>query len=127
LAVPAILVTPLDSPVNVIDPPKDTAPPPDNVPEVLIVMEELDKLELVTPPVAKDTAPSVTEKLVDEKEAIPLAVVDASPILTLDEIVGLWGSPVIVTLAPGVKVYKTLGALNSPEKEASFPDKEPFI
>jgi hypothetical protein len=33
------------APVNVIDPPRLTMPPPDKVPDVLIVIEEFDKAE----------------------------------------------------------------------------------
>lgn len=49
LAVPVIEVTPLDEPpvaVKVIDPPKDTSPPPERPEPALIVIEELLRAEL---------------------------------------------------------------------------------
>jgi hypothetical protein len=88
-AVPVIEVTPLEAPVKVIDPPNSTDPPPDNVPEVEMVIFELAKLEFETPPEDKDTAPLVTLKLLDEKEAIPKTVLVAVATLTLEEMVGL--------------------------------------
>jgi len=50
------------------------------------------------------TAAEVTVKKSAEKEAKPLTVLVASATVTVEEIVGLWGSPVTVILVPGVMV-----------------------
>ena len=71
----------------VIEPPKETSPPPVKPDPVLMVIFELARLEFVMVPLAIcdpvivpfviDTAPPVTVKLLEEKEAIPRVVLVA--------------------------------------------------
>ena len=116
LAVPVIEFTEPVLPValKVIEPPKETLPPPDNPLPALMVTDELAKSEfdivpslicsLVIELLVILTAPLVTVKNDDEKEAIPKVVFVAVPTLRLEEMVGLCGSPVTVMLLPGMIV-----------------------
>lgn len=109
----AVIVVP-KAEVNVMDPPRETAPPPDRPDPGEMVIDELARSPfaivpslisvVVIPPDFKETAPAfVTVKNESENDAIPVVVVVAVSMVTVESIVGLCGSPVMAILFPATR------------------------